>query len=93
MFSGICERYFGAVFEKSMSFPTTIVSPLNGGAALIGKRGRKTPKLSDASIREMTRNTAAHFMLSGSYQKDRVTASKFLRFPLPLVVIFPATTI
>ena len=93
MLSGICERYFGAVFEKSMSFPTTIVSPLNGGAALIGKRGRKTPKLPDASIRETTRNTAAHFMLCGSYQKRSGDGKLILRFPLSLVVSFPATTI
>jgi hypothetical protein len=38
------------------------MSLLNGGIALTGKRGRKTAKLSDASARETTINTAARFM-------------------------------
>jgi hypothetical protein len=53
----------------------TMVSPLNGGAALIGKRGRKTPKLSDASAKETNRNTAAHFMFSALIRSDRALAS------------------
>jgi len=36
--------------------------PLNGGIGLTGKRGRKTPKLSAASAKKTTTNTAAHFM-------------------------------
>jgi hypothetical protein len=47
---------------RSMSSPMTPVSPLNGGVALTGKRGRKTPKLSAASARKTATNTAAHFM-------------------------------
>jgi hypothetical protein len=61
-------RYFGPVRDaslpgfRSISSPMTPVSPLNGGIALTGKRGRKTPKLSAASARKTTTNTAAHFM-------------------------------
>jgi hypothetical protein len=47
---------------RSISFPMTLVSPLNGGIGLIGKRGRKTPKLSAVSAKRTTRNTAAHLM-------------------------------
>ena len=60
--------YFGALEDaslaefRSISSPMTPVSPLNGGIALTGKRGRKTPKLSAASARRTTTNTAAHFM-------------------------------
>jgi hypothetical protein len=38
------------------------VSPLNGGVALTGTRGRKMPKLSAANAKKTTTNTAAHFM-------------------------------
>jgi len=60
--------YFGALADaslaefRSVSSPMTPVSPLNGGIGLTGKRGRKTPKLSAASARKTTTNTAAHFM-------------------------------
>jgi hypothetical protein len=39
-----------------------IASPLNGGAGLAGKSGRKTANVCDANPMETTMNTAAHFM-------------------------------
>jgi hypothetical protein len=61
-------RYLGAGTDaslgefRSMSSPMAPVSPLNGGVALTGKRGRKTPRLSAASARKTATNTTAHFM-------------------------------
>ena len=60
--------YFGALKDaflaefRSISSSMTPVAPVNGGIGLTGKRGRKTPKLSTASERRATTNTAAHFM-------------------------------
>jgi hypothetical protein len=68
VFRRFCGRYLGAGTDaslgefRSMPSPMTPVSPLNGGVALTGKRGRKTPKLSAASARRTATNTAAHFM-------------------------------
>jgi len=68
VFRSFYARYFDAEGDaflaefRSISSPMTPVSPLNGGIALTGKRGRKTPKLSATSARKTTTNTAAHFM-------------------------------
>jgi hypothetical protein len=40
----------------------TIVSPLNGGAGLAGKSGRKTANACDISARKTSVDSAAHFM-------------------------------
>jgi hypothetical protein len=68
VFRRFCGRYLRAGTDaalgefRSMSSPMMPVSPLNGGVALTGTRGRKTPKLSAANAKKTTTNTAAHFM-------------------------------
>jgi hypothetical protein len=41
----------------------TMTSPLNGGAGLTGKSGRKTANACDTSATETSMDTAADFML------------------------------
>jgi hypothetical protein len=41
----------------------TITSPLDGGAGLAGKSGRKTPNACDTNVKEMSVDATAHFML------------------------------
>jgi hypothetical protein len=47
------------------SFPVTISSPLNGGAAFAGKSGRKTANTCKAEATEINTIAAAHFMSRG----------------------------
>jgi hypothetical protein len=42
-----------------------ITSPLNGGAGLVGKSGRKTANACDTNPREMSVDTTAHFIFVG----------------------------
>jgi hypothetical protein len=47
------------------SFPGTISSPLNGGAAFSGKSGRKTANTREAKATQMNTIAAAHFTSRG----------------------------
>jgi hypothetical protein len=47
------------------SFPLTISSPLNGGAAFAGKSGRNTANAWEAKATETNIIAAAYFMLRG----------------------------
>jgi hypothetical protein len=56
----------------------TITSPENGGVALIGKRGRSTPKLSNINAKETIVDTAADFISSAHIRISRFLASQIL---------------
>ena len=45
------------------SSPMIMTSPLNGGAGLAGKSGRKTANACDTNASEMSADTTAHFIL------------------------------
>ena len=44
------------------SSPMIMTSPLNGGAGLAGKSGRKTANVCDTNASEMSADTTAHFI-------------------------------
>jgi hypothetical protein len=44
------------------SCPMIMTSPLNGGAGLAGKSGRKTANTCDTNASEMSADTTAHFI-------------------------------
>jgi len=48
------------------SSPMIMTSPLNGGAGLAGKSGRKTANACDTNASEMRADTTAHFILVAS---------------------------
>ncbi|PYJ23487.1 MAG: hypothetical protein DME99_02730 [Verrucomicrobia bacterium] len=54
-----------------------IAPPLNGGAGLAGKSGRKTANVCDTSATKTTTNTAAHFMLAAL---SRITGDRKQNF-------------
>jgi hypothetical protein len=62
---------------RSMSSPMTPVSPLNGGVALTGKRGRKTPKLFRCKRKENGHKHRCTFHAGGFYRMNPPMASKF----------------
>lgn len=61
--------------RRIRSSPITIMSPLNGGAGLTGKSGRKRAKAWDASAKETSMGTAARFMFTAANTFIEVLAS------------------
>jgi hypothetical protein len=60
----------------------TITSPLNGGAALTGKSGRKSANAGDTSARQTSMHTAAHFMFAKiESRQSRVERKALVFFP------------
>ena|SRR5262249_51122251 len=51
------------VQRSTESSPMIMTSPLNGGAGLAGKSGRKTANACDTNASEMSAETTAHFIL------------------------------
>jgi hypothetical protein len=68
--------------SRTESSPTTITSPLKGGAALTGKSGRKSANAGDTSARQTSMHTAAHFMFAKiESRQSRVERKALVFFP------------
>jgi hypothetical protein len=58
---------FSGVFFAGLSTKSSLImmgSPLNGGAGLAGKSGRKTANACGTNVREMSVNTTAHLIFA-----------------------------